>query len=47
METNASEPLRKCRKRRDDVHTRGSLFIRDKYGGKLFTVQTASGMQEA
>ena len=32
METNVSEPLRKCRKRRDDVKTRGKSLIWDKSG---------------
>jgi len=32
METNVSEPLRKCRKRRDDVKTRGWSLTWDKSG---------------
>jgi hypothetical protein len=47
METNASEPLMKCRKRRDDVKTGGWSLIRDKSGGNLFTVQAASGIKVA
>jgi hypothetical protein len=46
-ETNASEPLRKCRKRRDDVETRGESLTWDKSGGDLITVQAASGMKAA
>jgi len=34
-ETNASEPLRKCRKRRDDVKTRGESLTWDESGGGL------------
>ena len=37
-ETNASEPLRKCRKRRDDVKTGGESLTRDKLRGHLLTV---------
>ena len=47
METNTSEPLRKCRKRKDVIKTgRGSL-ARDKPGGNLFTVQAVAGMKAA
>ena len=46
-ETNASEPLLKCRKRRDGVKTGGESLTRDKSGGDLFTVQAASGMKVA
>jgi len=46
-ETNASEPLRKCRKRRDDVETRGMSLTWDESGGNLLTVQVASGMKAA
>ncbi len=42
-ETSASEPLMTCRKRRDDVRTRGESLIWDKSGGHLFTAQSASG----
>ncbi len=42
-ETNANEPLRNCRKRRDDVKTRGLSLFWDKSGGYLSTAQTASG----
>ena len=34
METNVSEPLRKCRKRMDGVKTRGWSLTWDKSGGK-------------
>jgi len=47
METNANEPLMRCRKRRDDVKTEGESLTRDKFGGNLFTVQAASGMEKA
>ncbi len=47
METNASEPLMKCRKLMDGVKTGGKSVIRDKSGGNLFTVQAASGMKVA
>ena len=36
-ETNASEPLRKGRKRRDDVKTGGESLTRDELSGDLFT----------
>lgn len=44
---NASEPLRTCRKRRDDVKTEGESLTRDKFWGSLFTAQAASGMEKA
>jgi hypothetical protein len=47
MEMSASEPLMKCRKRRDDVKTGGKSLIRDKFGRYLFTGQTASGIEVA
>jgi len=34
METNVSEPLRKCRKRMDGVKTRDWSLTWDKFGGK-------------
>ncbi|MDP2967872.1 MAG: hypothetical protein Q8P64_01535, partial [Deltaproteobacteria bacterium] len=46
-ETNVSEPLRKCRKRRDGVKTRGESLTWDESGGDLHTVQAASGMKAA
>jgi hypothetical protein len=36
-----------CRKRRDDVRTRGESLIWDKSEGHLFTAQSASGMKAA
>ncbi len=33
METNASEPLLKCRKRRNDVETGRKSLARDKFSG--------------
>jgi hypothetical protein len=47
MEMNASEPLMKCRKRRDDVKTEGESLTRDKFGGYLITAQAASGIKKA
>jgi hypothetical protein len=47
MKTNANEPLLTCRKRRDDVETRGESLTWDKSGGNLFTARTASGMKAA
>jgi hypothetical protein len=47
METNISEPLIKCRKRRDVIKTRGESLTWDKSGGYLCTVQTVAGMEAA
>jgi hypothetical protein len=47
VESNASEPLMTCRKRRDDVETRGESLPWDQSGRYLFTVQMASGMKAA
>ena len=47
METNTSEPLMKCRKRRDVIKTRGESLTWDKSGGNLFTVQVVAGMKAA
>ena len=47
MEMSASEPLMKCRKRRNDVKTGRKSLTRDKFGMNLFTVQAASGMKVA
>jgi hypothetical protein len=47
VESNASEPLMKCRKRRDDVKTGGESLSRDQSGGNLPTAQAASGMKAA
>ena len=46
-ETNASEPLMKCRKRRDDVKTGGLSLTRDKHEGNLLTAHAASGIKVA
>lgn len=46
-ETNASEPLMTCRKRRDDVETTGESLSWDKLGGCLLTARAASGMKAA
>ena len=47
MEMNTSEPLIKCRKRRDVIKTRGESLTWDESGGNLFTVQTVTGMKAA
>ena len=47
MEMNTSEPLIKCRKRRDVIKTRGESLTWDKSGGYLFTVQVVAGMKAA
>jgi len=47
METNTSEPLIKCRKRRDVIKTRGESLTWDESGGNLFTVQAVTGMEAA
>jgi len=47
METNTSESLIKCRKRRDVIKTRGESLTWDKSGGNLFTVQVVAGMKAA
>jgi len=47
VESNASEPLMTCRKRRNGVETGGESLLREKSGGNLFTVQAASGMKAA
>ena len=46
-ETNTSEPLITCRKRRDVIKTRGESLTWDKSGGHLFTVQAVAGMEAA
>lgn len=46
-EVNASEPLLKCRKRRNDVKTGELSLPRDKHKGHLFTACAASGMKVA
>ena len=45
--TNVSEPLMKCRKRRDDVKTGGWSLTRDKFWMNLFTARAASGIKVA
>ena len=47
METNISEPLITCRKRRDAIKTGTVSLARDKSGGHLFTVQAVTGMEAA
>jgi hypothetical protein len=45
--TNASEPLKTCRKRRDGVKTGGQSLLRDKPKRSLPTAWVASGMEAA
>ena len=47
METNPSELLIKCRKRRDVIKTRRESLAWDKSGGNLIAVQTVTGMEAA
>ena len=47
VESNASELLMKCRKRRDVVKTGGESLLREESGGHLFTAQMATGMKAA
>lgn len=47
VESNASEPLMRCRKRRNDVKTGGLSLTRDQSGRNLFTAQMASGIKAA
>ena len=46
-ETNASEPLMKCRNEQSDVETGGGGSFGTRLGGDLFTAQLASGMKVA
>jgi len=45
METNTRESLKKCRKRRDAIETRGESLTWDEPGGYLFTGQAVTGMK--
>jgi len=47
METNTSEPLIKCRKRRNVIKTGGESLTWEESGGNLFTVQMVTGMKAA
>jgi hypothetical protein len=47
METNTSELLKKCRKRREAIKTRRESLAWDKSGGNLIAVQTVTGMEAA
>jgi len=47
METNTSESLIKCRKRRNVIKTRWGSLTWDESGGDLFTVQMVTGMKAA
>jgi hypothetical protein len=44
---SASEPLMRCRKRRDGIETGVELLPRDEPGGSLLTGQAVSGMKVA
>lgn len=46
-ETNASEPLMKCRNSIGDIKTEGFRHFRDKSGGNLLIAQVVSGMKVA
>ena len=46
-ETNASEPLTKCRNSIGDIKTEGFRHFRDKSGGNLLIAQVVSGMKVA
>ncbi len=47
METNPSELLKKCRKRKDVIKTRRESLAWDKSGRDLITDQTVTGMKAA
>ena len=47
VESNGSEPLMRCRKRRDGVRTGRESLTRDKSGGNLITARAASGIKAA
>ena len=47
METNASEPLTKCRNSKDAIKTGRELLARDKSGRYLLTAQVVTGMEAA
>jgi len=47
VESNASEPLKTCRKRRNGVKTGWESLTRDQSGGNLSTAQMASGIKAA
>ncbi len=47
VETNKSEPLIKCRKRRNVIKTGGESLTREKFGGNLSTGRVMSGMKAA
>jgi hypothetical protein len=47
METNTSEPLIKCRKRKDVIKTRGESLTWDEPGGCLLTGRAVTDMEAA
>ena len=47
MKTNESEPLMRCRNRRDDVKTGDRSILREKSAGNLITALAASGIEAA
>ena len=46
-ETNASEPLMKCRNSIGEIKTEGFRHFRDKSGGNLLTARMVSGIKAA
>lgn len=47
IEMSVNEPLQKCRKRKNDVKTRGLSLTWDKHESYLLTAHVASGMKVA
>ncbi len=47
LETNTRESLRRCRKRRDVIKTRGESLTWDEPEGNLLTDQAVTGMKAA
>jgi hypothetical protein len=47
LQSNASEPLLRCRKKLGDVKTEDGWIPRDQFGRYLFTARMASGMKAA
>jgi hypothetical protein len=46
-ETNASEPLMKCRNSMDEIKTEGFRHFREEFGGNLLTARMVSGIKAA
>jgi hypothetical protein len=47
METSTSEPLMRCRNKRDGVKTGVLSWSQDKRGGNLLTARAAPGIEVA